>query len=129
MRRLAVVLAATLLACGNEYPEFTSVLVPQDTTDTRGPYAIETYVSSSHDIVEVSAFVAASQDGDAVELGGARTTVASGDAELWKIEIPGRPVGTDLFLYLVALDEKGRKSSYPAGAPQDRLHFRVIGTF
>ena len=121
-----LLLIANVSACGTMEPAFESVLHPDDTYDTAGPYRIEAYVAAADNIDRVSVALAEKPGGDLfgeMSMHLADGTLARGR---WVVDLPGRPVGSIYQFYLVARDISGYEVLYPQKAPGVRLEFEIL---
>jgi hypothetical protein len=115
---------ACLCACGVEPPAFISVQAPTRTHDEVGPYRVEAWVETERGL----RFLALRLSDEPPQYTERRATRIEREdgAELWIDELPGLPVGSVYRFHLVAVDNAGKKISYPAGAPDEQLEIEIV---
>lgn len=130
LRIITVAWICVVVGCGRDEPRFISTLLPTDTTDTLGPYRIETEVYAPNGVYRLLARV----EGDATGGGfGALPFVAIDETQeggSFYVELPGRPVGTLTRYYLYLADGKrtggGASVVLPDGAPETLAAFAIV---
>jgi hypothetical protein len=122
--RIALVCAVLAHAgCDEAAPIIESTTVLDDTTDTNGPYLVETVViGADGDAVELDYVV----DDDVEFIPVAMQLVPGTD--LWVGEIPGRQVGSRISYYVEVLRDGERAAVDPKGAGAAPYEFRVQPT-
>lgn len=123
--RLAFVCLA-LAGCAADAPYFQSVLAPESTADTLGPYRVEARVVADRGVFRLLAVLAADAEGT--------TTVdvplelVEGDERygLWVVDLPGRPAGSVYRFQLELIDTDGAIVRHPAGDAPAWVEFEVL---
>ncbi len=119
-----------LSACGRDEPAFLSVLAPDDTFDTVGPYRVEARVAAPNGVHRFT--LRLSQGPESVLFAETPMIVVNErhDGGEYYAEFPGRPAGTSFRYYLVLVDGEagggGALVSYPDAAPEDLLEFEIL---
>ena len=120
--RIATICAALAWAgCSEAAPIIESTTMLADTTDTVGPYAVETVViGADGDAIELNYLV----DDDDEFIPIAMDWVSGTD--VWLGEIPGRPVGSRISYYVEVLRDGERAAVDPVGAGARPYEFTVV---
>lgn len=122
--RIAIVCAVLVqVGCDEAAPIIESTTRLEDTTDTNGPYVVETVViGADGDAIELVYLV----DDDPEFIPVAMQLVPGTD--VWVGEIPGRPAGTRISYYVEVLRDGDRAAVDPKGAGAAPYEFRVQPT-
>ncbi len=103
-------------------PAFTGTTVLGNTTDTAGPYVVESTITDLTGVAERHLYYTSSTTGGPFE---APLTVIDVGAGLVRGEIPGQPLGSRVQYWLTAADPLGNASAEPLGAPWPAYVFQV----
>jgi len=106
-------------------PAFANTTVLTGTTDTAGPYVVETEVYDYSGLQELRGWYLTSAGGGLQEL---VLTLVDPEAGRYRGEIPGQPLGTRVRYWFSALDGLGLGTLEPAGAPAAATSFWVENT-
>ncbi len=117
-------LACCLGACSVEPPAFVSVLFPEETHDTVGPYRVEAWLETTRGIRYV--LLRIGDEDPFSELLFSRER-QDDQTELWGLDLPGRPPGWTYRFFLIAVETGGKKATFPEGAPEEVLTLRILG--
>jgi len=130
MRVLCLILVLLGNGCGRDEPTFVSVLAPEDTYDTVGPYRIEVRVKAPNGVFRL--LLRLQQEEGSMAFADLPFEVIDErfDSGEYFVELPGRPPGTVFAYYLLLVDGKteggGALVTEPAGAPEDLLSFEIL---
>ncbi len=105
-------------------PDFTNTTVLMGTSDTVGPYTIESTVTDYTGLDDVKFFYLTSAGGGLTEL--APTDLGGG---VYQAQIPGQPLDTRVRYFFTATDVLGQFSSEPAGGLENAYDFWVDDSF
>jgi hypothetical protein len=103
-------------------PAITNTTFYVSTGDTLGPYVIETNITDYSPIAGVHFYYTSSTQGGPFELPLQLIDAGTG---LYRIEIPGQPLGSSIQYWLTASDIAGNETSDPPGAPWENYRFAV----
>ncbi|MBC8424940.1 T9SS type A sorting domain-containing protein, partial [bacterium] len=105
-------------------PEFTNTTVLTGTSDTVGPYTVESTVTDYTGLTEVRFHYLSSAGGGLTEL-----TPADQGGGVYQVQIPGQPLDTRVRYYFTATDVLGQFTADPAGGLQESYDFWVDDSF
>ena len=101
-------------------PAFANTTVYGNTIDTTGPYVIDTHVTESSALSELT--LRYNVNGAGWE----SVALQSQGGDAYRGEIPGQPVGSLIHYYLYGRDVAGNIGVDPAGAPAESYSFFVL---
>ncbi len=129
-RLLFVMSLAAAAGCGDDVPVFLSVLTPEDTTDTLGPYRVEARVAAPNGVYRLLVRLRQAQDSAVFADLPMAPIVERPDGGTYVAELPGRPAGTLFEYYLLLIDGEGQGGgklvTSPAGAPDVLWSFAIV---
>lgn len=114
------------VGCGRQEPFFVSVILPEDTTDTVGPYRIEAYVEAPNGVGRFLLRLANAPSSDIFSEIQFTPSDVDDEAAVWFVELPGRPAGTEFYYYLLLTDTHGALIRLPDTAPVALNVFRIL---
>ncbi|MSS72398.1 MAG: matrixin family metalloprotease [Candidatus Latescibacteria bacterium] len=98
------------------FPAIQNLVLPANTPDPAGPYAVQAVVSDDRGLSKVTLFYRVGAGSYAA------LTMRSGLSGSYAADIPGQGRGTSIEYYIEATDTEGHTSTYPTGnAPPLRL--------
>ncbi len=106
-------------------PSFLNTTNLSNTTDTTGPYVVESAITDFTGVADRHMYYTSSVTGGPFEVS---LTIVDPQTGLVRGEIPGQPVGTRIQYWLTAADVLGYESSDPAGAPWPVYSFQIVLT-
>jgi hypothetical protein len=130
MRAGVLVLVLFSAACGRDEPAFLSVLTPNDTFDTVGPYRVEVRVAAPNGVFRL--LLRLQQEADSAVFSDMPFSPIEErfDGGEFFLELPGRPAGTRFAYYLLLVDGKkkggGALVREPEAAPAELHEFEIL---
>ncbi|MCG8416305.1 MAG: hypothetical protein MJE77_00015 [Proteobacteria bacterium] len=111
-----------LPACDDAQPFIESTTVLSDTTDTVGPYVVQSIIvnAGGDDIVELRYFV--DDQSQFIPL----LMQADQDGERHEVGIPGRPAGSTISYYVTVLRDGARVADDPGAGAAQPYQFNVL---
>ncbi len=106
-------------------PLFSDTTALPDTTDTTGPYVVETTIADPSGLDEVHCYYLSTSDGGPHEV---ILVPVDGAEGRYRAVIPGQPLGTRVRYWLTASDDLGHWRSEPADAPAGAYAFWIRDT-
>ena len=132
---LFFLLIPLLSACGDQDPEFEALYLPEDTTDTSGPYLFEVYINAPRGVDRIILRVAMSEGSRIFSYIYFDSESLSDDSdegtERWVVELPGRPAGTVFEYFIAAYDLQGARIAHPADADTEsggREYLKILSS-
>jgi len=95
-----------------------------NTTNSAGPYVVEARITAEFDLDPSALQVVWSASGAVNASGTSPMTLVTND--LYRAEIPGRPLGTEISYYITAATFEGLSAAYPENAPETVVRFSVV---